>query len=120
MANFEIRRLADNEYNLWDDFVDNSPLGTLFHKIYWLEATGKKFQIYGCFKGNELVAGIPVCYDQILGCKYFSPPLQTPYLGVVMMRRQDDNYIKRISREKKINTELIQRLMDEFYSINIK
>lgn len=116
MAKFEIRRLVKNEYDLWDDFVDNSPQGTLFHKTYWLKATGKKFSIYGCFKGNEFYAGIPVCYDQIIGCKYFSPPLQTPYLGI-LMKHQDAKYVKSITREKKISSELIQWLKGEFYSI---
>lgn len=117
MANFEIRRLVENEYALWDDFVDNSPQGTVFHKTYWLKASGENFRIYGYFKGNELFAGIPVCYDQIFGCKYFSRPLQTPYMGI-LFKEQDVKYVKKISREKGISIRLIQRLKTEFYSIN--
>lgn len=76
---------------LWDEFVDNSPYGMLFHKWRFLETmaefTGYSFEPYGIYSGSTLIALFPMFSKSSFGFKtLFSPPPQTgvPYLGFIM------------------------------------
>ena len=113
--NFEIRSLNEGEFPLWDAFVEESPGGTLFHNTFWLKASGRKFVIYGYFKGGELFAGIPLAYETMLGLKIVNQPPLTPYLGVVFKKR-DSKYVSRISEEKEVSSGLARRLRKDFGS----
>lgn len=119
MPNFEIRPLNEDELSLWDDFVGESPQGALFHKSFWLKASGRKFVIYGYFKGGELYAGIPLVCSAKLGIKLASHPPLTPYLGV-LFKRQDTKYVSRISQEKEMSQEIARRLKGQFHLVNFQ
>lgn len=108
------RILKPCDYKNWDTFVAQSPQGTLFHKSCWLEISGKEFRIYGYFKGEELIAGLPIaCGGSRLGIrKALHPPL-TPYLGVVF-RESQAKYVKRISDEKEISKTIAARIKEDF------
>jgi hypothetical protein len=93
--------------------VQESPQGTIFHKSYWLEASGKEFRIYGCFKGQELFAGLPIVCDSWFGVRRaFHPPL-TPYLGVIF-REGNAKYVTRISNEKGISRAIAAKITNDF------
>ncbi len=108
--NFEVRLLNESEFPLWDAFVEESPEGTLFHKSFWLNASGTKFLIYGYFKGGELFAGIPVVCRR---AKTVDMPPLTPYLGVIFQQRET-KYVNRISEEKEINSEIARQIKHDF------
>lgn len=81
--------ISDNK--LWDEFVDNSSDGFLFHKWNFLEAiaefTGYTLERYGIYDGSTLIALFPMFSKSSFGFKtLFSPPPQTgvPYLGFIM------------------------------------
>ena len=111
--NFEIRPLNESEFTLWDEFVEKSPEGTLFHKSFWLKASGKEFRIYGYFKGGELFAGIPVAHTSKFRIKIADLTPFTPYLGIIFKRREA-KYVQRISEDKEISVELARRLKADF------
>ncbi|BBL68357.1 GNAT family N-acetyltransferase [Methanoculleus chikugoensis] len=81
----------------WDTFVDESASGRLFHKWDFMKITEKhtgfRFLPYGVFKGNELIAVMPLFQKQLhrVNVLLSPPPLQSvvPYLGFVMGRRYD-------------------------------
>jgi len=113
-----VRQLEAKEYDAWDKFVAQSRQGTLFHKSYWLGAAGKEFKIYGCFKGGELLAGLPIICDvSMLGVKYAHHPPLTPYLGVVF-KDSEAKYVKRISDEKSMSKAIATRIKKDFDSIH--
>jgi lipid II:glycine glycyltransferase (peptidoglycan interpeptide bridge formation enzyme) len=77
----------------WDKFIDDSPYGMLFHKWDLLKViqkhTGYDLRTYGIFKGEELIAVLPMFYTHKMGVKLaYSPPQGTlvyiPYMGLVM------------------------------------
>ena len=113
--NFEIRPLNESEFTTWDEFVGESPGGTLFHKTFWLKASGERFLIYGYFKGGELFAGIPIVYGSRFKIKLARLPPLTPYLGIIFKRRET-KYVQRISEDKEISIELARRLRKDFDS----
>jgi len=61
MPELRVRELHPREYQEWDDFVDISPQGTIFHKSFWLDVCARTLnkapRIYGCFDGDRFVAG---------------------------------------------------------------
>lgn len=81
----------------WDTFIDESATGRLFHKWDFMRITQKhtgfRFLPYGVFKGNELIAVMPLFQRQSHGINILlsPPPLQSvvPYLGFVMGSRYD-------------------------------
>lgn len=97
-----------DDIKLWDEFIDNSPDGFLFHKWDFLEAvaefTGYTLERYGIYDGNELIALFPMFSKNSLGIKsLFSPPPKTgiPYLGFVM--REDYYSLRQYKKEGRIS-----------------
>ncbi len=94
--------------NSWDQFVDRSPHGLLFHKWGFLKTielhSGYELLPYGIYKGESLICVIPLFYKKIKGVKtLFSPPPQTgvPYLGFAMCREY--NTLKQNKKENFLN-----------------
>ena len=76
--------LPAEQFDLWNALVDKSPHGTVFHKTWWLEATGSEFEILGCWnEQGELSAGIPLVRKRKNGLTLCHSPVLTPYLGPV-------------------------------------
>jgi lipid II:glycine glycyltransferase (peptidoglycan interpeptide bridge formation enzyme) len=82
---------------LWDEFVDESPYGTLFHKWNFLKIVerhaGYRLFPYGAYKGEKLLGIFPLFYKNAHGVKMlFSPPPRTGiyYLGFVLSKDYDN------------------------------
>lgn len=93
----------------WDQFIDKSPYGLLFHKWGFLKTiethSGYKFLPYGIYKGESLICVIPLFYKKTMGFKaLFSPPPESgvPYLGLVMCSEFD--FLKQNKKESFLNT----------------
>ena len=102
MSNLTVRFITNSEFAAWNIFVDESPQGTLFHKIFWLEFSKMPFKILGCYRNKELVAGIPLVYRGRLGLIFIGHPPLTPYLGIVFRDNSALKYVNRLSYEKGI------------------
>lgn len=76
--------LRSEGYPEWDELVDRSPHGTIFHHSWWLEAASQHFSIL--VTRNErgaIVAGIPVPLARKHGLLSVQCPDLTPHLGPV-------------------------------------
>lgn len=94
--------------DIWDKFVDESPYGLLFHKWDFLSIierhTNYKLLSYGIYKGDELIAILPLFFRRYKGLKtIFSPPPQTgiPCLGFLMNHKYD--ILKQRRKESYLN-----------------
>ncbi|MHA1381678.1 MAG: GNAT family N-acetyltransferase [Candidatus Helarchaeota archaeon] len=92
MSKIEVKIANNEELKKWDDFVDSSPIGTIFHKINWLLAVEKhtksKFYPLIGYKGEKLIAIFPIFYLKKFIIKMiFSPPpkCEIPYLGPIFI-----------------------------------
>jgi len=124
--NLETRILEDSEYPLWDDLVDSSPQGTIFHTSDWLGICRDIFEkepiIFGCFSDDELIGGCSLFVHKFKGIlKVASSTCEmTPYGGFVLrsskstkIRKIEQNYFLCINN-------LIKLIKYEKYSaINI-
>ena len=78
--------LANDHYQEYDDLVDISPEGTIFHKTWWLnifkEYYGSSYNVnfYGFFENKKLTAGMPVPVNNKLGLNFIYNPKFTVYL----------------------------------------
>jgi len=118
----EVRVANNDDLEKWDQLVNDSPHGTIFHTIKWLVIAEKhtKSKLYPLigFKGNKIVGIFPIFYQKKFGQKLvFSPPPHTaiPYLGPILI---DYDNLKQ-SKKESIFTEF-QEKVDEFINTNIK
>jgi len=111
-AGCEIRALEESEFVEWDQFVRQSPQGTLFHTTLWLEAVGVPFRLLGCFRGGQMHGGcaIGLVKHDVAGTPC---PSLTPYLGI-LYPRCNAKYVTEISNKKEIGGALAARLKRDF------
>jgi len=101
MSEIEVKVANEEELKKWDEFVDSTQMGTIFHKINWLRAaeshTKSKFYPLIGYKGEELIAIFPIFYIRKHFLKMvFSPPpkCEIPYLGPIFINIEKMNQIK--------------------------
>jgi Acetyltransferase (GNAT) domain len=81
---FQVSSLNRSDFNLWDELVERSPHGTVFHSSWWLEETGFEYQILVAVdNGGKLVAGIPLPRKSRAGLTLLHSPPLTPFLGPI-------------------------------------
>jgi len=90
--------------NKWDNFVSSSPNGAIYQKSFWLDAWGGNYDLWGVYKGTELVAGFAVPYKRLLGLKLATIPRFTPYSGIIF-KKYEGKYVSRITTEKELAIE---------------
>jgi len=118
------------EKHIWDNFIDESLSGLLFHKWDYLKITekysGYTFKPYGIYKGKELICLFPLFYKRHHGVNtVFSPPPLTvmPHLGFVMSNEfsnlkqsKKESALKLVADEMKNE---IQQLSPNYLSLTL-
>lgn len=85
----QARTLEQEEYALWDSFVEESPQGSIFSNSTYLqllaEASQSRLRIIGCFSDGELVGGCPLLERKRLlsGTYAVSSGPDTPFCGII-------------------------------------
>jgi hypothetical protein len=119
MSEVEVKILKQNEYNRWDEFVNESPQGTIFHTTNWLVTASKvlneNLNIYGFFEGDNLVGGCALFSRKIKGLlsKATSSCLMTPYFGLIW---KEINHNK-VRKEERLQRECLTKfanILDEY------
>jgi hypothetical protein len=68
MSDYISFRLGDRELDHWDDYIDNSKNGTIFHKIEWLKAIGDHSESdlipVAVRKGDNIVCLFPLVFQK--------------------------------------------------------
>jgi hypothetical protein len=122
MIEFDFEELTGGDLLKWDELVDRSPHGTIFHKNGWLEACGralgKEVKIFGCFQNGSLVGGCSLFLEKKMRDVLYnakSTCAMTPYGGVVLSSPPTKSVQKQESFSRKIIESLIYRLKQEHY-----
>jgi hypothetical protein len=111
----EVRFLTDDEIADWDGLVDRSPQGCVFCESWWIKAScGDNFRILGCFRGGQLVAGIPLHFARYGFVKVCRMPKLSQSWGPVL-EPMEGKYVTRLSREM----ELLKALADNLRRIPV-
>ena len=119
MSAIEVKELKKDEYKMWDELVENSPQGMIFHSSDWLTACSKslnkELKICGCFWENQLIGGCALSYQKKTIFKFaYSPPPNTgtPH-GGLLLRPLGKNVRKNESLLKAIINGFLDVLKDE-------
>jgi hypothetical protein len=115
MLDMEVREVKKNEYQIWDELVENSPQGSIFHHSNWLAIHdglfGGMLKIYGCFKNNNLIGG---CSFYIYQTKFYKRACSivemTPYGGVIIA----PSFSSKIREQEETDKNIIRALCSAF------
>lgn len=104
----EFRFLGPEDYFEYDNLVDSSIHGSIFHKSWWLKnlECNKRdsftLEIIGAYENAGLVGAMPIPIFRKMGMNLIYSPILTPYLGPVFERVDGEKKCTEISRQKEI------------------
>ena len=103
---------AKEEYIL---FSEQTPALPLFLQPWWLDAVsqpdGKKWEVLlARNKNGEIEAVMPFVMGSKFGLRYALTPQLTQYTGVWIVDKEGENITDRLSREKKLQNDIIRQL----------
>ena len=114
MADINVKIANEKELEMWDEIVDSSAMGTIFHKLDWLREAEKhtESKLYPLisYQGQEVVCLFPIFYMKKAFIKMaFSPPpnCAIPYMGPIFIYLTD----KQTSVEMLHNT-IVEKVKD--------
>ncbi|MFO7890028.1 MAG: GNAT family N-acetyltransferase [bacterium] len=127
MENFEVRYLSEHEIGTWDEFVEKSEYGSIFHKSTWIKSLQNSdsftnFDIIACFnKDGEILGGAILTWKRVLYTfKVVTPPYATSFSGILIKER-DSGFS---SKKESYRFELLEALLDfmekNYDSISVK
>ena len=126
MSEIKVSEIDKNEYALWDELVECSPHGTIFHSTDWLtmcsEASNRNLKIFGCFENDILVGGCSLFVHNLKGdFKVASSTCSmTPYGGVVLEQESNNMGRRQLHRHQNLIKHLYEALYKEkFHSVQI-
>lgn len=102
------RYLNIDEYEQWNNFVDESPEGSIYSKTWYLDSLQVKYSILAVLNNTEIYAGIVLAKNEI---NTYSNPLLCKYLGVIF-KKLDGRYQKITSKKYEISNYLIKHLKE--------
>ena len=114
-----VNEIGVNDLDEYDELVDRSTEGTIFHKTWWLNnlkgyyCNTFKMKFYGVFENGNLIAGIPIPIHSKFGLNFIYNPKLTPYLGTVFIKRKFDKVVTEITWKKDINNEIANVLKSQ-------
>ena len=123
MMNLKARYLNEDEWDLWDRFVDECGYGTIYHKSYWNKAIfqieqSASLSIIGCFRDQELIAGIITGRKKKFGFIHtMVPPYASCYYGLLLKERKSEHATKRETYRKEVLEFLLGFIEGEFQII---
>ncbi len=120
MEEIQVRPLQEAEYPLWDNLVEISPHGTIFHKSQWVfSATNQPWvntEILGAFRQDKLIGGCAIHSYKMAGLFILITtafPL-TPYGGIVIQPHESS----KVREREKMEVLIINALINALYQRN--
>lgn len=108
MKKLSVRYIEEKEYDLWNEFVENSTQGNIFNKSYWLKTVCEDFKILVCEENNKILGGVAL---PNVKSRYYKNPKLTPQLGILISNFDENvKYSTKISKEIEITNSIIEGL----------
>ena len=75
MIKYECVKLNPQQFNKWDDYVEQHRFGTIFHKTSWLKLISTKLDVFVAQKDGLIIGGVALIQSTNKGVKgYHIPP----------------------------------------------
>lgn len=119
-SKYEMKYLKEDEYEEWDNFVDESPQGCIFCRSWWLKAVCPSgFKILTLRRNGKIIAGIPFYFKTVMKQKFIHMPKLTQTLGILLPPSLNEKYEKRLSDEMYILDTVIGNIPRfDYFSMN--
>ena len=112
------KKLTEEEYSLWNDFVNKSSQGSFFCTTEWANLLSytfdRQYEVIVLKDNDQIVAGMLTFVQKRLGYRMITPVALYPYSGPVMCDHPDKKYQKIISYEMEYNSLLAEYLSHKF------
>lgn len=113
MRNMEINFNETKE--IWDEFVLNSPQGSIFVNSQFLDSLNTGYNLITCYENNKIIAGVPLLFSET------GKPINTvfpftQYQGIMLSKNEDSNPHSIITREFKHIEYFIGELINKYRS----
>jgi hypothetical protein len=121
MSESEVRILTEPEYNQWDELVEQSRQGTIFHSSGWITTAAKVLHldlvIIGVFNKTQLIGGCSLFLETTSGfyTKGTTELPLTPYGGFVIANQKSSSVREQESREHGI----ILLILEKIHTLNL-
>ena len=105
----------------WDNFVDNSPQGSVFCKSWWLDAVYSSglYELLIVEKGGRIQAGMPLLWTS-KSKDFISMPVLTQSLGILFSINAEKKYVMQLSDEMEILKIIISNIPSfQSFKINL-
>lgn len=116
------RNLVESEYPIWDEFVQESPQGTIFHMSRWIttsaSAKGTAFELIGVFDGDTIVGGCPIFYRKKFGFLeiIYSAEQLSWNTGIMLPKRNSQKVRANLVREHAIIDAIREYIDDKHFT----
>lgn len=77
----DFRLLSDIDHEIWDNYVDMHPEGTVFHKTSWLKMINSCVEIYAFVENDQIKAGVALVKTKKNGVIGYHIPPYTQYFS---------------------------------------
>lgn len=102
------RQIRKNKYT---DFCQNTAELPVFLQYWWLDAVaGDSWDVALVEKGGQIVGVLPYVIQKSLGFTFLKMAKLTPFLGPWIVYPPNQSYVKKLSYEKEIFSDLIKKL----------
>lgn len=118
-----VKILADfKDFQKWDELIESSPHGTVFHKSSWVNTISKLLnvnpKIYGCFNEEKLIGGCSFYIHKTNLFKKATTTVEmTPYGGIVLAQSPSSKLRKQEQLNKDIITSIFKSLNNEHFDL---
>jgi len=120
---YELLYLDPGEYPLWDRFVYESPLGTIFHTTSWgnvVEKTFKRpFKILTVKMNNSIQAGILCFPKESLGIRSITQIAATTYQGILFKSSASEKASHSRAQVHDVFSLILPKLKSDFQFIEV-
>ena len=101
-----------NNRQLYIDFCRNEPDMPVFLKSWWLDSVCEEsnWDVVLVERGGQIVGALPYSYFNKKGFLYIDLPKLTPFMGPWIKYPAKQKYVRKLSYEKEIISELIDGL----------
>ena len=115
---FKITQVQNSDSALWNQFVKDSPQGTLFHTTVWADLLSSTFnrsyETVFCLKNEQPVGGMIYFKHRKLMWQMITPMAFFPYCAPIFYRPHDEKPQKTIHNQLSI-AECFDSYLREFY-----
>ena len=93
----QLSYLKEDEFGVWDDFIDQSPQATIYGKTWYLTTLQCPFKVLMVKDKGEIIGGIVLAKNAL---KLYSNPFLCKYLGIYYKNFKGSTYNTETKRRK--------------------